>query len=295
MSLKLKTFFICTLINLTSVNPILAGGGESLFTKKVLMNSPMSKSDTRYDYPKKLLQRILTNTQNEYGAAEVVDNQNPMKRTRALKELIKGENLHVMAEAPKQEWTAKLLSVRIPIRKGIQGYRLFLIKKQTQNILNNISSFAEFRNIPTGSGDQWSTTRVLKENKFKVILGTDYEGLFSMLMLNRFSTFGRGINEVFTEFDQHSHEYPDLAIDDKFALFIPLPTYFFVSPTKIKLRDRIEKGLIELIESGEFEKIFQEEFGAIIKKANLASRKIYRIPNPNLSDQDPIDIKEYWY
>jgi len=295
MRLKLNTFLIFTLFSLITVNQLIAAERQPSFIQKVLVNSPLSKNDTRYDYPKRLLQRVLTVTQKEYGAAEAINNQNPMKRTRALKELIRGKNLHVMAEAPKPEWTSKVLSIRIPIRKGIQGYRLFLIKKQTQTILNNISSFEEFKSIPTGSGDQWSTTKVLEENKFNVIKGTNYEGLFTMLMLNRFSTFGRGINEAFSEFDQHSKKYPDLAIDNKFALFIPLPTYFFVSPTKIKLRDRIEKGLTKLINSGEFDKIFQEEFGDIIKKANLAARKIYRIPNSNLSVQDPVGIKEYWY
>ena len=149
--------------------------------------------------------------------------------------------------------------------------------------------------IPTGSGLEWSTTRVLKESQFNVITGSDYEGLFGMLMLDRFTTFGRGINEAFDEFDQHKKQYPELTIDEKFLLFIPLPTYFFVSPKKPELRNRIELGLNKLIKTGEFEKIFQKEFGALIKKANLAKRTIFKIPNPNLTPEDPVNIKEYWF
>jgi hypothetical protein len=261
----------------------------------VLINNALSIQDSRYTYPKKLLQRILDVTETEFQPTEVKATTNVMTRARILRELERGEQIHVMAEAPKPEWNARLLSVRIPIRKGIQGYRLFLIKKRDQAHLNAISSFDDFKRLPTGSGKEWSTTRVLEENQFNVIKGTNYEGLFGMLMHDRFTTFGRGINEVYEEFAQHELKYPELAIDEKFLLFIPLPTYFFVSPTKPELRDRIEKGLKQLIQSGEFETIFHKEFGPLIKKANLANRTTFRVSNPNLTKDDPVDNEAYWF
>jgi len=201
-------------------------------TETVLIYNPSSSQDSRYTYPKNLLQRTIDVTETEFGFAEVKNTTHLMTRARTLRELEQGVDVHVMAEAPKPEWDARLLSVRIPIRKGIQGYRLFLIKKRDQARLNAISSFDAFINVPTGSGVGWSTTRVLKDNKFNVITGNNYDGLFGMLMLDRFTTFGRGINEAFDELAQHKQQYPELAIDEKFLLFIPLPTYFFVSPKK---------------------------------------------------------------
>jgi hypothetical protein len=263
-------------------------------TGTVLINNSLSIQDSRYTYPKNLLQRILDVTDTEFQTSEVKAAKNVMTRARALRELEQGLNIHVMAEAPKPEWNARLLSVRIPIRKGIQGYRLFLIKKRDQARLNKINSFNAFKKLPTGSGIGWSTTRVLKDNQFNVITGTNYEGLFSMLMLDRFITFGRGINEAFAELAQHEQQHPELAIDEKFLLFIPLPTYFFVSPKKPELRDRIEKGLKQLIHTGEFETIFHKEFDSLIQKANLAKRITFRISNPNLTEDDPVDNEAYW-
>jgi len=264
-------------------------------TETVLINNSLSTQDSRYTYPKKLLQRILDVTETEFQTSVVKATNNVMTRARVLRELERGLNIHVMAEAPKPEWNTRLLSIRIPIRKGIQGYRLFLIKKRDQARLNAISSFDVFKNLPTGSGIGWSTTRVLKDHKFNVITGTNYEGLFGMLMLDRFTTFGRGINEAFDELAQHGEQHPELTIDEKFLLFIPLPTYFFVSPKKPELRDRIEIGLKQLIHTGEFEAIFHEEFGALIHKANLASRTAFRISNPNLTKDDPVNNEAYWF
>ena len=268
---------------------------KALATETILINNSLSAHDSRYTYPKHLLQRILEVTEPEFPAAEIKTVKYIMKRARTLRELEQGQTLHVMAEAPKPEWNNKLLSVRIPIRKGIQGYRLFLIKKQNQARLNSIDSLDEFKLLTTGSGIGWSTTRVLKDNQFNIVTGSDYEGLFGMLMLNRFTTFGRGINEAFDELAQHEEKYPELTIDKKFVLFIPLPTYFFVTPKKPKLRDRIEIGLKKLISTGEFETIFQQEFGPLIAKANLANRTMFKISNPNLTQEDPVNIDSYWF
>ena len=263
--------------------------------ERILINHPDSHDDSRYEYPTRLLARILEITTDEYGPVLLETNGLSMSRSRALNALIEGKQLHVMAEAPKPDWNEQLLCVRIPIRKGIQGYRIFLTKNEFTPILDSISSFDEFKALPTGSGEQWSTTRVLEEAGFNVIKGIDYEGLFGMLIRNRFMTFGRGINEVFTEYEERHTKLNDLAIDERFLLYIPLPTYFFVTPRQVELKNRIEIGLSMLIESGEFESIFQAEFGALIEQAQLDKRILFSIPNPNLTSEDPLDREQFWY
>ncbi len=261
----------------------------------IFINHPLSDQDKRYEYPKKLLDRILEVTSDEHGPYKLTTNGISMNRTRALTSLVDGKNLHVMAEAPKPDWNEKLLVVRIPIRKGIQGFRLFLTKKEHLKRLSEINTFDEFKLLSTGSGEQWSTTPVLEQAGFNVVKGVDYEGLFGMLIRNRFITFGRGINEVFEEYEQRHSALNDLVIDERFLLYIPLPTYFFVTPSKPELRNRIEKGLKRLIASKEFDQIFEAEFGTLIKRANIDQRIKFVIPNPNLTKDDPIEIKEYWF
>ncbi len=261
----------------------------------IFINKPLSAYDTRYEYPESLLKKIIEVTENQYGTANVRHAKYEMKRDRTLKNLIKGTDIHVMAEAPKPGWESQLIPIRIPIRKGIQGFRTFLILKKNQVMLSKVKTIEEFKKIPTGSGQQWSTTRVLMENGFNVVTGTDYEGLFKMLINDRFITFGRGINETPVEYAQRKDIYPDLAIEQNLLLYIPLPTYYFVTPKKPKLAERIEKGLITLIDNGTFDVIFNQHFGKIIKNTNLSKRRIFNINNPNLSPQTPLNVKKYWY
>lgn len=268
---------------------------NTIASETILINHPLSKNDHRYDYPKALLEKILAATPDDNEGYEISTNGISMSRTRALNSLIEGKHLHVMAEAPKPEWNTNLLSVRIPIRKGIQGFRLFLTRQVHKGQLAQISTLEQFKALTTGSGEQWSTTKVLEHAGFNVIKGVDYEGLFGMLIRDRFVTFGRGINEVFDEYEQRKSTLNDLAIDDRFLLYIPLPTYFFVTPTKPWLRDRIEEGLNILIENGEFDQFFIKEFGALIERAKLDKRIKFSIPNPNLTDDDPLNVEKYWY
>lgn len=285
--------FIPIIISLALLS--LSYSAPAYTAERILTNHPESHDDTRYDYPKNLLKRIISVTTDEYGPAVIETNGLTMSRSRALQALIEGKQLHVMAEAPKPDWNEKLLCVRIPIRKGIQGYRLFLTKNEHKARLAGINSFEDFKALATGSGAQWSTTRVLEEAGFKVVKGVDYEGLFGMLIRNRFITFGRGINEVFVEYEERRSKLNDLAVDERFLLYIPLPTYFFVTPTQPKLKERIETGLLSLIRTGEFEKMFNNEFGALIKQAKLEQRIQFSIPNPNLTEADPLEVKNFWY
>jgi hypothetical protein len=135
----------------------------------------------------------------------------------------------------------------------------------------------------------------MRKEGFNVIEGNTYEGLFFMLELRRFITLGRGINEIQEEFKLQRKQHPNLAIESKFALHIPLPTYFFVSPQKPLLAKRINEGLWKLINNGKFEKLFLFHHKHIIETTNLKNRTIFSIPNPNLTEADPIDRKELWY
>ncbi|RCU45217.1 hypothetical protein DU002_15960 [Corallincola holothuriorum] len=269
--------------------------GAAGYPAVVLINRGHSKLDPRYDYPRELLAEVLLRTEDEHDDVTVRPTDKVMPRDRALLELERGEVLHVMAEAPKPGWEERLIPVRIPIRKGIQGYRLFLIKQQNQPMFASVNSWQQLADIATGSGEQWSTRWAMEKAGMEVVTGLDYESLFRMLMHDRFYSFGRGVNEVFTEFDDRQRFYPDLAVESTLVVYIPLPTYFFVSPKYPALAARIERGLRGMIDDGSFDRLFIEHFGAAIKRADLANRKLFAIDNPNLSEQTPLQDAALWY
>ncbi|WP_440903417.1 hypothetical protein ACMZOO_11150 [Catenovulum sp. SX2] len=261
----------------------------------VLTVKPVSADDSRYAYPELILNAVLATTADEYGQQQLAHADFVMSRNRMFNELLKGDAIHVALESPKAEWDEQLLPIYIPVRKGIQGYRIFLIDKHKQSLLNQINSLDALKQLKTGAGRQWSTTQVLRDNGFNVVTGTKFEGLFWMLMGERFVTFGRGVNEAASEVIQKRSLFPYIQIEKNFALYIPMPTFFYVSPKHPKLAQRIAVGLDKLIDSGEFDKLFYQFHLDMITDADLAKRTVYSLHNKNLPAKVPLQQHEYWY
>lgn len=285
-----RLFTACMLIVL-GFSVFAPARAEISIPARIVTLKPHGQDDSRYRYVEILLEKVLERT----GAfAQVAQATTQYSRDRLLQELIKGENIHVIAEAPKPGWEDKLLPIRIPIRKGVQGYRLFLINKQDQAALAQVDTLEELQALPTGSGAQWSTRKVMEQAGFQVVTSEDYEALFKMLKLRRFVTFGRGINEVFKEQESFVGGNENLIVEKTLCLFIPLPTYFFVSPAHPELAQVIEIGLKQMIADGSFDQHFLDFHHADLSRANLSERRIFSISNPNLSDQTPINEPSYW-
>ncbi|WP_143269423.1 amino acid ABC transporter substrate-binding protein [Mangrovitalea sediminis] len=237
----------------------------------------------------------LAEVSGTYGIKEVRCSRYTMSRDRLFQELLKGDLVQVVAEAPKPHWEQKLIPIRIPIRKGIQGYRVFLIKRENESRMREVRTLDDLMAMPTGSGGQWSTASIMARAGFNVITGSNYEGLFRMLEQGRFTTFGRGINEAYSELKAHQGVFPDLMVDPSVMLYIPLPTYFFVTPKRPKLASQIEAGLRAMQKDGSFDRLFYAYFGKDIERARLRQRRIFFIPNPDLSAQTPFSDKKLWF
>ncbi len=260
------------------------------FEVKIL--KPQSDADVRYLYAEQLLEMALAKANFDGTVNRAAQRYS---RDRLLQELKRGENIHVSAEVPKAGWEEQLITIRIPLRKGIQGYRLFLINSEDQEALSKVSSLEELQQFPTGLGSQWSITPIFQRAGFDVFTSDDYTALFKMLKLKRFVTFSRGLNEVYNEQQTFSEENESLVIEENLGLFIPLPTYFFVSPKHPNLAEKIELGLRRMMDDGSFDKHFLEYHRADIERAKLTSRKIFSIENFNLSKKTPLENKTYWF
>ncbi|ASP36397.1 hypothetical protein [Labrenzia sp. VG12] len=185
--------------------------------------------------------------------------------------------------------------MRVPLHKGLQGIRLFLINKRDQQDLSEVKTLKDLQRFPTGSGEQWSITPVLRDSGFHVVTAEGQRELYEMLRLRRMITFGRGVFEIFEELEKYGAGYPELVVEDHLALFVPLPVYFFVSPRHPELARHIETGLQRMIEDGSFDEHFLKYHGEDIEKASLSRRTLFRIPNPHLSAKTPTENSPLWF
>ena len=255
---------------------------------------PVSSEDTRSEYFVSILKLSLEKTLTS-GPYKLAHAGNKMVQKRAVANLSQGISIDILWTMTSKERENILLPIRIPLLKGLLGHRIFIIKKGNEKLFSSINNIQDLKKLSAGQGIGWPDTDILKSNGFKVIESPTYISLFKMLESKRFDYFPRGVNEPWSEVLQHKDK--NLVVEKTLLIQYPAPIYFFVKKDNTALASRVEKGLWLAIEDGSFNKLFQSHPSNkdIFEKANISNRKIFKVPNPLLSKETPIDNKKLWY
>ena len=260
---------------------------------------PESALDVRYDYPWQVLRTALERTRARWGPFTLeAGGAMPEKRQRF--ELIHATGqvtVMYLGDAPELE--RELVPVRIPVDKNLEGYCVFLIRKKDQWRFapGAIRSLADLRKFSFGQGLGWIDVDILRQNGFRVVTGSDYEGLFSMLANRRFDVFLRSAVEVLDEFDRRVEALPTLGIEENYLLYYPMPMYFWFprTPEGTRLAARAREGMDAMLADGTYDRIFHAFQDPKIARLGLARRKIFRIPNPMLGPETPFKDRRLWF
>jgi hypothetical protein len=192
---------------------------------------PESGADVRLNYYWELLQAALDETTPKWGPYALYASSKPMNAARAELLLTAATDISVMARTASIAREQALRPIRIPLDKGLTGYRLFLIKAETQPRVDSVRTLEQLQAFSIGQGATWVDTEILRASGFTVVTAPTYELLLPMLDSSRFDLFSRGVNEISHELASGSQTYGTLAIERRLLLYYPLPRYFF-SPAR---------------------------------------------------------------
>ncbi|MGB3611559.1 MAG: diguanylate cyclase [Cellvibrio sp.] len=218
-----------------------------------------------------------------------------LTQARVNEEVRIGGELDLAWTSVDAELESKVLPIRIPLFKGLLGYRILIINKHNQAKFDSVETLDDLRQFTFGQGRTWADAAILESNGFKVIKANKYPSLFYMVEGGRFDAFPRGVNEPFGELAQRPEL--ELAVEKNLMIAYKMPFYFFVSKNNPELAQDIETGLNRAIANGSFDEAFLSAPAVkdVIEKANMKSRKVFYIDNPTLSKETPLDRKELWF
>ena len=256
--------------------------------------TPESKEDQRYEYPMKLLELALSKTVGTYGGYSVRIVDHKANKARLGYFLKEGKHIDILWHAENGELEKDFIPIRIPLLKGLIGYRVFLIRKSDQAKFDKIKTLEELRQFTAGFGHSWADRKILEANGIPLDLTSKYELIFKKLNRGRFDYFPRGINEAWPELEARKHIYPEMAVENSILLFYQLPIYFIVNKNNSKLAERVEKGLREAAHDGSFDDIFLKYHHKIIDEANMNERTLIRLKNPDIPPETPED-EIFWF
>jgi ABC-type amino acid transport substrate-binding protein len=262
-----------------------------------IYNAPESDLDKRYVYHWKILDTALQKTRQKYGPYRMVPSE-PMTERRQANEMKSASGrLTVMYLGTSQDLERSLVPVRIPVDRNLGGYCVFLIRRADKHRFESIESLEDLRRFSYGLGLGWLDVEILRSNRFRVVTGSSYEGLFEMLNNKRFDIFLRAAVEVLDEYEERVRKFPDLYIEPNILLYYPLPMYFWFTntPEGRRLAARAEEGMRVMIQDGSYDRIFNEYQKHKIDKLRLKERKLFKINNPLLVPETPFHDKRLWF
>lgn len=286
MSLKQLQFLIIVL-----ALALLPGISHAVSQQKVVYSWPKAlAADSRGHYPIALLHLALEKSGQAYQAHP---SETELSQFRTLRQLEVGAGIDVVWTMSSPEREQQLRPIRIPIDRGLIGWRLLLIRQQDQQNFFQLSQAGQLKQLKTIQGLDWPDYNILKSNGFRVSSSASYQGMFTMLHAGRIDYFPRSVTELPAEIA--AHPGLNFMAAPKWVLHYPAVLYFFVNKHNTALAQAIEQGLRLAIADGSMRQLFLHHFGEAITKANLTERTVLQLHNPLLTPQTPLQDSSLWF
>jgi hypothetical protein len=281
--LSRRTLILASLGGACSVH---AAAGET-----VRLPRHISMPDPQLNYVRRIVELALARTGSK---VEIRPTDLEMTQGRTMVELATGQSpvdlMWTMTDRQREE--SGLLPVRIPIDRGLMGWRLLLVRRTELDGWRKVRTLDDLRQRLAGQGHDWPDTTILRANGLQVGTSSVYDALFRMLSAGRVDYFPRSILEIDAEMADDRH--PDLAIAPDLMLHYPAAAYLFVSPSRPKLAAELTAGLEAAVADGSFQRLHREFYGPVLKAHPISPDRVLRLSNPLLPPKTPIQRRELW-
>ncbi|WP_370980898.1 diguanylate cyclase [Agaribacterium sp. ZY112] len=187
----------------------------------------------------------------------------------------------------------QLQAIRIPIFKGLLGYRLLVVRAGDSirfATVNNVEGLRQFR---AGVGERWGDRPVLEASELPLILSTRGRYLWNMLIRGRFDYLPLGLHEPWQDIPRFGKQ---LEVEPSLILVYPMALYFYVSKDNEELHALLNQGMELAIKDGSYDQLLYRS--AIMReaaaKARVGKRRLIRLHNPYLPVDTPLGRSEFW-
>ncbi|MBB2487382.1 hypothetical protein H5407_19270 [Mitsuaria sp. WAJ17] len=272
----------------------------SLLAPGVLLAQPVTRvvypehevfHDPQLPYILDVLRLALSHGPNAY---EVHASGTAMTQGRGLRELEFGRSdINLLWSMTSRAREKTLLTVRIPLDRGILGWRLLLVRADDLERFARIRSLDALRKLQAGQMHDWPDTEILRHNGLPVGTASMYEKLFRMLARSRIDYFPRSVMEIEDELQRYGRPL-DLVIAPRLMLRYPTANYFFVSPRFPQLAEDLRLGLEKAIAERSLQALFAQHFRALLQRMDIMHRQVLRLDNPLLPPETPLQRPELW-
>lgn len=251
--------------------------------------------DASYGYALGLLKISIQKASLPNQAPSIVHGPS-MTQARTLRQIELNKLIDVFWAGTSIQREKKLKAIRIPLLKGLLGYRVSLMHKDIEKEFDSINSKQDITRFSACQGADWPDTDILAAGGFNVVRNTDYKMMFKQANIKRCHFLPLGVYEADAEYLVNKALYPSLRLNKKIIIRYPFPMYFFVNKNNTELEKLITTGLEMAIDDGTFDKYIQESDVTkhLFPLENWINARYINLDNPLLPEDTDTTNPRYW-
>lgn len=248
----------------------------------------------RKTFEQQVIQLALEKTQKKVGAFEMVP-VNVISRTHAIAAL--SQNLYqnfvmVLSYEDALVESGNLIYIPFPVELGALSYRICYANKSLATKVQQIENLGQLKHYKIGVGTGWLDAKILHHHGVPIVEGSNITGLFRMTQAGRVDLFCPSPTEYFHELK--TEKATDLQLDNKLALYYPLPKFLFSHKSNQALMDRLKEGIELAYKDGSYQQLWRAVHAEDLKRAKLDERHFINMENPFISTLKD-DYKQYLF
>jgi hypothetical protein len=174
--------------------------------------------DKQKHYFTDVLELAIDKSIVKYGPAKLQTVNLPMQQQRQFKSL-DDQRLDVMWTMTSRALEKEALPIRIPLLRGLLGYRVLVIRKNQAQQFSSMTQLEQLKKLTAVQGYGWTDVQILQDNGFNVEESSWYDSIYKSLNAGYYDYFPRSILEAQSELAQF--EYDDLMIDRHHLIYYP--------------------------------------------------------------------------
>ena len=263
---------------------------------QIRVPKPRSVHDVSHQYYIELLHKALQKAAAGRPLPDILPVAE-MEQGRAVRELQKGQLIDLFWMGTDHDKEQQLRAIRIPLERGLMGFRMLTIQRSQSEKFNKISNLQQLHKLTACQGLSWPDTKILQHAGLKVLTSPVYENLFKQVNAGRCDYFPRGLHEGQTELRERAALYPDLVRYPNLMLHYPFAIYFFTGKQNEALAQWIEQGLEMMIADGELLAHMQQHplTAHVFPLSQFRMLHWLELSNPGLSPDTKYHDQRYWF
>jgi hypothetical protein len=248
----------------------------------------------RKTFEQQVIELALAKSQKKVGSFKMVP-VNVISRTHAIAAL--SQNLYenfviLLSYEDALVASGDLVYIPFPIELGALSYRICYANKNLTQQVQEITSLDHLKHFKIGVGAGWLDAKILHHHGVPTVEGSNITGLFRMTQAGRADLFCPSPTEYFHELKVE--QATDLQLNNKLALYYPLPKFLFSHKSNQALMDQLKEGIEIAYQDGSYQRLWSAVHEEDLQRAKLNERHLIKMENPFITTLKD-DYKRYLF